>query len=165
MMSAAQMMCTAQRCNENTPGAFAFRGVFLLSYRPSCTAAHIIFAPIFFASIGLKTDISGLTPEIFLFCVCFVIVALITKIIGCGLAAKICRFNWGDSLKIGVGMMTRGEVALIVAQKGLDVGVVDSVYFTAVILLIVVSSVATPLVLKALFTKMPPQKHPSQVNG
>ena len=126
---------------------------------------YIIFAPIFFASIGLKTDISGLTPEIFLFCVCFVIVALITKIIGCGLAAKLCRFNWGDSLKIGVGMMTRGEVALIVAQKGLDVGVVDSVYFTAVILLIVVSSVATPLVLKALFTKMPPQKHPSQVNG
>ena len=123
---------------------------------------YIIFAPIFFASIGLKTDISGLTPEIFLFCVCFVIVALITKIIGCGLAAKICRFNWGDSLKIGVGMMTRGEVALIVAQKGLDIGVVDSVYFTAVILLIVVSSVATPLVLKALFTKMPVQPHPSQ---
>ena len=81
------------------------------------------------------------------------------------MAAKLCRFNWGDSLKIGVGMMTRGEVALIVAQKGLDVGVVDSVYFTAVFLLIVVSSVATPLVLKALFTKMPPQKHPSQVNG
>ena len=70
---------------------------------------YIIFAPIFFASIGLKTDISGLTPEILLFCVCFVIVALITKIIGCGLAAKICRFNWGDSLKVGVGMMTRGE--------------------------------------------------------
>ncbi len=54
-------------------------------------------------------------------------------------------------------MMTRGEVALIVAQKGLEVGVVDPVYFTAVILLIVVSSVATPLALKALFTKMPAQ--------
>lgn len=116
----------------------------------------------FFASIGLKTDISGLTPEILLFCICFVIVALLTKIIGCGLAAKICRFNWGDSLKVGVSMMTRGEVALIVAQKGLEVGVVDPVYFTAVILLIVVSSVATPLALKALFTKMPPVPHPSQ---
>ena len=123
---------------------------------------YVLFAPIFFASIGLKTDISGLTPEILLFSVCFVVVALITKIIGCGLAAKICRFSWGDSLKVGVGMMTRGEVALIVAQKGLDIGVVDSVYFTAVILLIVVSSVATPLVLKALFTKMPVQPHPSQ---
>ena len=123
---------------------------------------YVLFAPVFFASIGLKTDISGLTPEILLFCVCFVIVALITKIIGCGLAAKICRFSWGDSLKVGVGMMTRGEVALIVAQKGLEVGVVEPVYFTAVILLIVVSSVATPLALKALFTKMPPVPHPSE---
>ena len=125
---------------------------------------YVMFAPVFFVSIGLKTDISGLTPEILLFCVCFVAVALITKIIGCGLAAKICRFSWGDSLKVGVGMMTRGEVALIVAQKGLDVGVVDSVYFTAVILLIVVSSVATPLALKAMFTKRPPVPHPSQAN-
>ena len=123
---------------------------------------YTLFAPVFFASIGLKTDISGLTPAILLFSVCFVVVALITKIIGCGLAAKLCRFSWGDSLKVGVGMMTRGEVALIVAQKGLEVGVVDPVYFTAVILLIVVSSVLTPLVLKVLFTKMPPQAHPSQ---
>ena len=124
---------------------------------------YVIFAPVFFASIGLKTDISGLTPEILLFSVCFVLVALATKIIGCGLAAKLCRFKWGDALKVGVGMMTRGEVALIVAKKGLEVGVVDSVYFTAVILLIVVSSIATPLVLKTLFTKMPPVPHPSQV--
>ena len=123
---------------------------------------YTLFAPVFFASIGLKTDISGLTAEILLFSVCFVAIALVTKIIGCGLAAKLCRFNWGDSLKVGVGMMTRGEVALIVAQKGLEVGVVDPVYFTAVILLIVVSSVLTPLALKVLFTKMPPQPHPSQ---
>ena len=123
---------------------------------------YVLFAPVFFASIGLKTDISGLTPQILLFSICFVIVALITKVIGCGLAAKICRFSWADSLKVGVGMMTRGEVALIVAQKGLDIGVVDPVYFTAVILLIVVSSVATPLVLKVLFTKAPPTPHPSQ---
>ena len=81
------------------------------------------------------------------------IVALLTKIIGCGLAAKLCRISWGDSLKVGVGMMTRGEVALIVAQKGLGVGVVDPVYFTAVILLIVVSSIVTPLALKVLFAK------------
>lgn len=126
---------------------------------------YVIFAPVFFASIGLKTDVSGLTPDILLFCVCFVIVALATKIMGCGLAAKVCRFNWGDSLKVGVGMMTRGEVALIVAQKGLEVGVVDPVYFTAVILLIVVSSVATPLGLKNLFVKMPPQTHPTQVQA
>ena len=114
---------------------------------------YVLFAPVFFASIGLKTDISGLTPQILLFSVCFVIMALITKVIGCGLAAKICRFSWADSLKVGVGMMTRGEVALIVAQKGLGAGVVDPVYFTAVILLIVVSSIVTPLALKGLFAK------------
>ena len=124
---------------------------------------YMMFAPVFFASIGLKTDISGLTPDILLFCVCFVIVALITKIIGCGLAAKICKFNWTDSLKVGVGMMTRGEVALIVAQKGLAVGMVDAVYFTAVILLIIVSSVTTPLALKTLFAKYPSKDHPSAV--
>ena len=61
---------------------------------------YVLFAPVFFASIGLKTDISGLTPQILLFSVCFVIMALITKVIGCGLAAKICRFNWADSLKV-----------------------------------------------------------------
>ena len=116
-------------------------------------SSYTLFAPVFFASIGLKTDISGLTPTILLFSACFVIVALLTKIIGCGLAAKACRFNWSDSLKVGVGMMTRGEVALIVAQKGLGVGVVDSVFFTAVILLIVVSSIVTPLALKGLFSK------------
>ncbi|MEE0801589.1 MAG: cation:proton antiporter [Gemmiger sp.] len=116
---------------------------------------YLMFSPVFFASIGLKTNISGLTPEIALFCVCFVLVALASKIVGCGLAAKICRFGWMDSLKVGVGMMTRGEVALIVAQKGLAVGMVDSVYFTAVILLIIVSSVITPLALKTLFVRFP----------
>ena len=116
-------------------------------------SGYMLFSPVFFVSIGLKTDISGLTPTILLFSACFVAVALLTKIIGCGLAAKVCRFSWPDSLKVGVGMMTRGEVALIVAQKGLGVGVVDSVFFTAVILLIVVSSIVTPLALKGLFAK------------
>jgi Kef-type K+ transport system membrane component KefB len=67
--------------------------------------------------------------------------------------AKICRFNWSDSLKIGVGMMTRGEVALIVAQKCLSVGMITSEFFTAVILLIICSSVLTPIILKLLFSK------------
>lgn len=127
--------------------------------------SYMLFSPIFFASIGLKTEIHGIDASMLVFSVLFVVVALGTKIVGCGLAAKACRFSWADSMKVGVGMMTRGEVALIVAQKGLEVGVVDPVYFTAVILLIVVSSVATPLALKALFTKMPPVPHPSQTKA
>lgn len=114
--------------------------------------SYILFGPVFFASIGLKTNID-IDGGILLFSLGFVIVALITKIIGCGLMAKICRFNNMDSLKIGVGMMTRGEVALIVAQKGLSVGLLTSVYFTAVILLIIVSSISTPIILKILYAK------------
>ena len=67
--------------------------------------------------------------------------------------AKICKFNMSDSLKIGVGMMTRGEVALIVSQKGLSVGLLTPVYFTSVILLIIISSIATPIILKLLYAR------------
>ncbi len=115
--------------------------------------SYMLFGPIFFASIGLKTEIKGITPAILVFAVAFVIVALITKIIGCGLMAKVCGFKGKDSLRIGVGMMTRGEVALIVGQKGLAVGLMDSVYFAAVIFLIITSSVVTPIFLKILYHK------------
>lgn len=91
--------------------------------------------------------------SILLFSLGFVAVALLGKIIGCGLVAKVCKFNMMDSLKIGVGMMTRGEVALIVAQKGLSVGLLTPVYFTSVILLIIVSSISTPIILKLLYSK------------
>lgn len=114
-------------------------------------SAYMIFAPVFFASIGIKTSVSAMNGMILLFAVCFVIVALLTKIVGCGLMSRLLGFKGKDCLKIGVGMMTRGEVALIVAQKGLAVGMIDSVYFTAVILLIIVSSVVTPIVLKVLY--------------
>ncbi len=120
--------------------------------------SYMLFGPIFFASIGLKTDISDLNMSILVFAVCFVLVGLLCKIIGCGLVAKMCKFSWADSLKIGVGMMTRGEVALIVSQKGLSVGLVSPVYFTAVILLIITSSILTPIILKVLYSKMPPKE-------
>lgn len=115
--------------------------------------SYMLFGPIFFASIGLKTDIRDFSASILLFSIGFTIVALICKIIGCGLISRACKFNWSDSLKIGVGMMTRGEVALIVSQKGLSVGLISPVYFSSVILLILVSSVSTPIILKALFTR------------
>lgn len=120
--------------------------------------SYMLFGPIFFASIGLKTDISDLNLSVLVFAVAFVLVGLFCKIIGCGFMAKLCRFSWADSLKIGVGMMTRGEVALIVAQKGLNVGLLNPVYFTAVILLIIVSSISTPIVLKMLYAKHPPKE-------
>lgn len=125
--------------------------------------SYMLFGPIFFASIGLKTDISDLNMSILVFAAGFVVVGLLCKIIGCGLVARICKFSWADSLKIGVGMMTRGEVALIVSQKGLSVGLISPVYFTAVILLIITSSIATPIILKVLYAKMPPKENAVEV--
>lgn len=124
--------------------------------------SYMLFGPIFFASIGLKTNIDNITVGILLFSIGFVIVGLLGKIIGCGLMAKACKFSWHDSVKIGVGMMTRGEVALIVAQKGLSAGLLEPVYFTSVILLIIVSSIATPIVLKFLYSK---DKQPEEVQA
>lgn len=115
--------------------------------------SYMLFGPVFFASIGLQTDIKAMNMGILLFSVLFVIVGLGTKIVGCGLVGRLLKFNGNDSLKIGVGMMTRGEVALIVAQRGLALGVLDSCYFTSVILLIIVSSISTPIILKALYSR------------
>lgn len=115
-------------------------------------SSYMLFGPVFFASIGLKT-LSSVDGGILLFSLGFVLVALLTKIIGCGLVTKLFGYSGNDAFKVGVGMMTRGEVALIVSQKGLSVGLLDSKFFTAVILLIVASSIATPIILKLLYRK------------
>lgn len=137
-------------------------GIILCSLRDSNYIAekmdinsYMLFGPIFFASIGLKTSLDNVNADILLFSLCFVIIALLTKIIGCGLMAKLCRFSGSDALKIGIGMMTRGEVALIISQKGLSLGLLTPEYFTCVILLIIFSSVVTPIVLKVLYAKYP----------
>ena len=116
-------------------------------------SSYMFFGPIFFASIGLKTSFDSMNGKLIAFCICFVIVALLAKVIGCGLVSRLCKYSGSDSLKIGVGMMTRGEVALIVAQKGLAAWLLTADYFTAVILLILVSSILTPIVLKLLYTR------------
>ncbi len=129
-------------------------------------SSYMLFGPVFFASIGLKTSLDGFTLEILWFGLAFVAVAMVTKIIGCGLMAKVFRYSNRDALKIGVGMMTRGEVALIVAQKGLACGLFSSENFTAVIMLIICSSVAVPIILKLLFRgdkpdgTQSPENHP-----
>lgn len=135
-------------------------GIILCSIRDSEYIAekmdinsYMLFGPVFFASIGLKTNVDSVSMGILIFSAAFVLTGLISKIIGCGLMARLCKFNGLDSLKIGVGMMTRGEVALIVSQKGLSAGLLTPVYFTSVILLIIVSSIATPIILKVLYAK------------
>ncbi|WP_029233795.1 cation:proton antiporter [Butyrivibrio sp. VCB2006] len=113
--------------------------------------SYMLFGPVFFASVGLQTNLRSVDMTILAFSAAFVVVGLLGKVVGCGIVAKLLKYNTSDSLKIGVGMMTRGEVALIVAQRGLKADIVDSRYFTAVILLIILSSILTPIILKAIY--------------
>ena len=123
--------------------------------------SYMFFSPIFFTAIGLKTDFSGLNMSLLWFSIAFVLVGCISKIIGCGGSALTLGFKRKESLQIGLGMMVRGEVALIVAQKGLAAGMVKAEYFAPVILLIIVSSMIVPILLGKAFsdkTFEPPMK-------
>ena len=120
--------------------------------------AYMIFGPVFFASIGLKTDLSGMTMNLIWFSIAFVIIGCISKIIGCSGISRALGFTWKESLQIGEGMMVRGEVALIVATKGLSSGLIDSSYFTSVILLIIVSSMLVPILMKKSFSEKTTQE-------
>lgn len=140
-------------------------GVILCSLRDSeyitqkmDTNSYMIFGPVFFCSIGLSTNIRTLDMTILWFSLAFVAVGLLSKVLGCGLTARLLGFKGRNALKVGCGMMTRGEVALIVAQRGLKAGMLEPAYFTAVILLIIVSSILTPLLLKFLYSKDGPEE-------
>ena len=124
--------------------------------------SYMIFSPVFFVSIGLQTNIRDIDSTVLLFSLAFVGVGLITKVIGCGGMARLLGFSSNDALKIGCGMMTRGEVALIVAQRGMALNVIDQKFFSSVILLIIVSSILTPIILKMLYlNKSFPHRQPS----
>ncbi|MBD8915354.1 MAG: cation:proton antiporter [Pseudobutyrivibrio sp.] len=111
----------------------------------------VFFSCIFFASVGLKVTMGGMTLKIWLFAVILTVIAIITKMIGCGLGAKICKFTWKESLQTGVGMISRGEVALIVAEKGRQVGLINEDLFAPIILVVIVTTLITPILLKVVF--------------
>ena len=114
---------------------------------------YLFFAPVFFASIGMQTNMKSLTGDIVLFTVVLTIVAILTKVIGCGLGAKICKFNNKEALGIGVGMISRGEVALIVAQKGADCGLLSETLFPAIVVVVIITTLITPIILKLILTE------------
>lgn len=128
------------------------------------TLSYIFLSPIFFASIGLKVSLPDMTGSIILFSVLLVIVAILTKIVGCGFGAKMCKFTNHESIQIGAGMVSRGEVALIVATKGAALGLMSSVFFGPVIIMVVATTIVAPILLKLAFrndkggdTPVPPE--------
>ncbi len=112
------------------------------------TMSYMFFSPVFFASIGVKVVLPEMSGKIILFSVLLIVVCIASKVIGCGLGAKLCRYSNSDSTKIGIGMICRGEVTLIVCTKGMSLGLMDPQFSGPVILMVVASAMITPILLK-----------------
>ncbi len=115
------------------------------------TLSYMMLSPVFFASIGLSMSTVKMSASMAWFTVAIIAIALATKVIGCGLGAKVCNYTTRESLQVGVGMISRGEVALIVAQKGAAIGLIDEKFFVPIIIMVVATTVVTPILLKFVF--------------
>ncbi len=116
--------------------------------RKMTVPSYLFFSPVFFASIGIKTELNGMTKSMLIFSLMILVIAVLTKILGCGLGAKLCRYTNRESLNVGIGMISRGEVALIVAQKGYHMGLLSGKLFSPVVLVVIVTTIITPVLLK-----------------
>ena len=113
--------------------------------------SYILLSPVFFASIGIQVELPKMDAMILLFAVLLVIVAVLTKVVGCGLGAKLCHYSNQDALRIGMGMVSRGEVALIVASKGNAVGLMSPSLLGPVVVVVVITTIISPVLLKMTF--------------
>ncbi len=111
---------------------------------------YLFFSPIFFANIGIANIkmFSSINLQFLAFGAVFVVAALLGKILGCGVGAKITKFNYRESLRVGLGMMVRAEVILICTEKGVACGLVNPAVHPFIILIILISSVLTPVFMK-----------------
>ena len=114
--------------------------------------SYTYLSPIFFASIGLKVSLPEMNGTIVAFAVVLTIVAILTKVVGCGLGAKLCHYKNYQAIRIGVGMISRGEVALIVASKGESLGMMSTAVMGPVV---IVTTIIAPILLKPVFKRGP----------
>lgn len=129
------------------------------------TISYMLLSPIFFASIGIQVDLSGMNQTLLLFTVVLVVIAIISKIIGCGLGAKLCHYSTKESLQVGVGMVSRGEVALIVASKGAALGLMSAVNFGPIVVVVVITTIVTPILLKIVFSSKKDSRNLTKSNS
>jgi Kef-type K+ transport system membrane component KefB len=113
----------------------------------------LIFAPLFFAIIGAQVDFRGINAEILMLSVIIIAVAVITKLLGCGLPAWLFLKNRTQGMRVGIGMISRGEVGLIVAGVGLSAGVLTSNVYSTIVLMVAATTIITPIWLKMNYRK------------
>ena len=117
------------------------------------TLSYMLLSPIFFACIGLTIEMPELTVSLLVFAILITIVAVATKLFGCALGGKICGYSTKECFQIGTGMISRGEVALIVAKKGESCGLMDPKLFGPLVIVVVLTTIIAPIILKILFAK------------
>jgi Kef-type K+ transport system membrane component KefB len=146
-------------------GMAAITGTFLAGLMFSRTAekermeqglhalAYSFFVPVFFINIGLSVDLHGINLSTVWVMLAISAVAIIGKILGAGGGARLARFSWRESLQLGIGMVSRGEVGLIVAKVGLDQGLLNNTIFSAIVGMVLITTLVTPPMLRASFQK------------
>jgi Kef-type K+ transport system membrane component KefB len=113
----------------------------------------IIFAPLFFAIIGAQVDLRGVNIEVLYLSGIIIAIAVVTKLVGCGLPALVFLKNKGKAMKVGIGMVSRGEVGLIVAGVGVSSGALSADIYTTVIIMVALTTIITPIWLKIAYQK------------
>ena len=113
---------------------------------------EIIFAPLFFAIIGAQVNLTGINLNVLLLSSIVIAVAIVTKLIGCGLPAMLFLKNKSKAMKVGIGMISRGEVGLIVAGIGVTSGALSSNIYTTVIIMVAITTLITPIWLKKAYS-------------
>lgn len=162
VVSAALVVCFAYAYYAEYLGIAGIIGAFAAGIAISLTPykhdvehklepiAYAVFVPIFFVSIGLQVTWKGLGEQVW-FIVVITILAILTKLVGSGLGARLTGFNMRSSFGIGAGMVSRGEVALILAAIGLEAQLLEDQYFTPILIVVILTTLVTPPALKWAF--------------
>jgi Kef-type K+ transport system membrane component KefB len=124
---------------------------------------QIIFAPLFFAIIGAQVDLRGVNIDVLFLAGIIIAIAVVTKLIGCALPSLLFLKDKARSMRVGIGMVSRGEVGLIVAGVGVSSGALTNDIYTAVIIMVAATTIITPIWLKIAYKKESPQ--PAQVSS
>jgi Kef-type K+ transport system membrane component KefB len=134
------------------------------------TITYAFFVPIFFVSIGLEANAREITGPVLPFLIALFVIAIISKVFGAGLGARLAGFTNREALRVGTGMISRGEVGLIVATIGVRENVISQEIFSVVVILVLLTTLITPLLLRAVFapesaTSQPAKKSNTQLGG
>jgi Kef-type K+ transport system membrane component KefB len=123
--------------------------------------AYGFFVPIFFVTVGLGVNLRELSTRTIAILVLITAAAVLGKVAGAGLGARLAKFSWHEALQLGIGLVSRGEVGLIVAKMGLDRGYLEGEIFSAIVGMVLISTLITPPMLRSAFQRFPSAGSPS----